>query len=199
MEGMIAAVEEHGYANTTVGDIAKAARISRRTLYEHFPDKEACFLAAYSAISDQLISVVVEAARTTPPGPARVQLAVRAYLHGLALRPEVARSFLTEIHAVGLPGVELHCQVTQRFATMLVDLFHESFDSLAAEPDPGVPALRDIEQVHGLALAGAVNELVLQAIVGGPPQTLPGRLERLAEPVTQLVERLTFAADGPAQ
>ena len=192
MAGIIIAVEEHGYANTTVGDIAKAARISRRTLYEHFPDKQACFLAAYGRIADQLMSDVVEAARAAPDGPQRTRVAVEAYLHALARSPEVARSFLTEIKAVGPEGLELYCHVTQRFATMFVDLIEETADGLSDVAPDELPELLGFDQTYALALAGAINELVLQAIVGGPPQTLPGRLERLAEPVTELVWRLTL-------
>ena len=198
MAGMIIAVEEHGYANTTVGDIAKAARISRRTLYEHFPDKQACFLAAYGRIADQLMSEVVTAARAAPPGPERTHTAVKSYLHALALSPEVARSFLTEIKAVGPEGLELYCHVTQRFATMFVDLIEETTDSMGDVPADELPELLPFDQTYALALAGAINELVLQAIVGGPPQTLPGRLERLAEPVTELVQRLTFREPRPS-
>lgn len=195
MLGMIAAVEEHGYANTTVGDIAKAAKISRRTLYEHFPDKQACFLAAYAMIADGLMSHVVTSARAQPIGPERIQGAVTAYLHALAVRPEVARSFLTEIKAAGREGLELYCQIVQRFATMFVDLFAEAERVLAAEPRDDMAPLASLDQMQALGMAGAINELVLQTIVGGPPETLPGRLERLAEPVTTLVERIVLVHD----
>lgn len=193
MTGMITAVEQNGYANTTVGDIAKAAKISRRTLYEHFPDKQSCFLAAYAWISDGLMAAVVDSARAAPLGHERIQTTVSAYLQALAASPEVARSFLTEIKAVGPEGLELYCHVTQRFATMFVDLFEESARAAAEHPDADLPEPLPLDQVHALALAGGINELVLQAIVGGPAQTLPGRLERLAEPVTQIVERMVFA------
>jgi AcrR family transcriptional regulator len=38
------AVARRGYATVTLGDIVKAGRISRRTFYEHFQDKEHCFV-----------------------------------------------------------------------------------------------------------------------------------------------------------
>src|SRR5438552_15273623 len=46
-EGMASVVGERGYAATTISDVVKAASISRRTFYEHFQDKEDCFVETY--------------------------------------------------------------------------------------------------------------------------------------------------------
>jgi AcrR family transcriptional regulator len=35
---MAASVEERGYADTTVADVVRIARTSRRTFYQHFQD-----------------------------------------------------------------------------------------------------------------------------------------------------------------
>jgi AcrR family transcriptional regulator len=189
MAGMVAAVEEKGYASTTVADIARAARISRRTLYEHFADKQACFLAAYSMMADELITAVVTASRAVPSGMERLNAASIAYLDFLAATPEVARSFLTEINAVGQAGVELRCAVNQRFAAMLTDLVVESVGKTGSVLPDG-RFLRAFDTTMALALVGAINELVLQAIVVGPADTLPVRLSRLSEPVVELSERM---------
>jgi len=39
LEGLAAAIREKGLARTQVGDIVRHARASRRTFYNHFPDK----------------------------------------------------------------------------------------------------------------------------------------------------------------
>ncbi len=196
MAGMVAAVEEKGYASTTVADIAKAARISRRTLYEHFADKQACFLAAYSMMADELITAVVTASRAEPSGMERLNAASIAYLDFLAATPEVARSFLTEINAVGQAGVELRCIVNQRFAAMMTDLVVESVGQTgAALPDGRF--VRSFDTNMALALVGSINELVLQAIVVGPADTLSVRLSRLSEPVVELSERMLVSEVAP--
>ena len=46
---MAQVVSDKGYAATTVADVVERAGVSRRTFYEQFADKEACFLAAYDA------------------------------------------------------------------------------------------------------------------------------------------------------
>jgi AcrR family transcriptional regulator len=198
MEGMVKAVEQKGYANTTIADIAKAAKMSRRTLYEHFPDKEACFLAAYSMMSDGLISGVVHSARADADstGLARLDRACTAYLHGLAASPEVARSFLTEINAVSETGVELRCQVNQRFAAMMADLVSESVGPAGTKlPDGRV--LREFDTNMALSLVGAINELVLQAMVTGPADTLVARLDRLVAPVIEISQRMLIGDAAP--
>ena len=43
------AVAAEGYAATSVADVIALAGVSRKTFYEHFADKEACFLAAYDS------------------------------------------------------------------------------------------------------------------------------------------------------
>ena len=52
------AAAEKGYAATTIADIVRHARVSKRTFYEHFADKEACLLAGYQHISDLLMEVL---------------------------------------------------------------------------------------------------------------------------------------------
>ncbi len=46
----IEAVAARGYAEITVSELAALAGVSRRTFYERFDDREACFLASYDAI-----------------------------------------------------------------------------------------------------------------------------------------------------
>ena len=46
LSAAVRAVDELGYSDTSVGDITSRARVSRRTFYEQFPDREACLAAA---------------------------------------------------------------------------------------------------------------------------------------------------------
>jgi AcrR family transcriptional regulator len=45
LAGAVGAIEEHGYAGLTVAQITRRARVSRRTFYELFENREACLLA----------------------------------------------------------------------------------------------------------------------------------------------------------
>jgi AcrR family transcriptional regulator len=48
LAGAAKAVEERGFAKVTVGDIVRNARVSRRTFYDHFSNKEECFKVAFA-------------------------------------------------------------------------------------------------------------------------------------------------------
>ncbi len=45
LAGAVGAIEEFGYVNTTVEQITSRARVSRRTFYELFENREACLIA----------------------------------------------------------------------------------------------------------------------------------------------------------
>ncbi|MFL6125957.1 helix-turn-helix domain-containing protein [Actinophytocola sp.] len=58
---------EIGYRSTTVADIVRRARTSRRTFYEHFAGKEECFVALLTDANDAMIrsiTAAVDPART---------------------------------------------------------------------------------------------------------------------------------------
>jgi AcrR family transcriptional regulator len=58
VSALATAATEKGYAATTIADIVRHARVSKRTFYEHFTDKEACLLAGYQHVSDLLMDVL---------------------------------------------------------------------------------------------------------------------------------------------
>ncbi len=50
LAGAVGAIEELGYANTTVEHITSRARVSRRTFYELFENREACLRALFDDV-----------------------------------------------------------------------------------------------------------------------------------------------------
>src|SRR5665648_607018 len=50
IEAMLASIGEQGYATTVVADVIAKAVASRKTFYEHFEDKHACFFAMSEAM-----------------------------------------------------------------------------------------------------------------------------------------------------
>jgi AcrR family transcriptional regulator len=98
---LVDTVAEQGYHETTVADITKAAKVSRRTFYEHFKDKEACFLAAYEMVAEHLAASVRAAAESFDDWPQRVRAAISTLLRFLAGEPELARFCMIEPNAAG--------------------------------------------------------------------------------------------------
>jgi AcrR family transcriptional regulator len=87
----VRAMEELGYPDTSVADITARARVSRRTFYELFADREACLAAA---LEDVLALVVAELAAVDLEGLVwreRVRAGLWAILSFLDREPELGR------------------------------------------------------------------------------------------------------------
>jgi AcrR family transcriptional regulator len=154
--GMVAAVAERGYAAVTITDVVRYARVSRRTFYEHFADKETCFLAAYDAVSDQVLAAIEGATAERDDWEDRLVAGVRAYLRALADVPAIARVFTVDILSAGPAALARRRAVLLRFAATL----RRQVEAAVAA---GAPARR-LDETTALALAGAVHELVLAAL-----------------------------------
>lgn len=95
------AVAEQGFATTTVADIIARARLSRRTFYEHFADKEECFLAAYDTVVEQLLAAVGQAYEQADGWARKVHDGLETFLAYLAAEPAFARMCIVEVVAAG--------------------------------------------------------------------------------------------------
>ena len=165
LEGMAEAITEKGYAATTIADIARHARISKRTFYEHFEDKQTAFLALYSTASDDMLGVIGEALGGDAPWRERLGAAVRAYFAELAAHPTLTRTFLVEIQAAGPRALALRRDVLRRFA----DGLRAIADAVRLE-DPSTPRL---SPAIAMAAVGGINELLLQQVEDAGAQSLP--------------------------
>jgi AcrR family transcriptional regulator len=155
--GLLAALAEKGYAAMTIADVVRHARVSKRTFYEHFEDKDDCFLAGYRAVSDDLLGVIAEAAaRRDLSWAERIHAAASAYLAALEVQPVLTRTFMLEIHAAGPRALAVRREIHQRFADLLRRVVQT-----ARRDDP---AIRPLSAPMATAIVGGINELVLVAL-----------------------------------
>jgi AcrR family transcriptional regulator len=122
LAAMAQAVIEHGFRETTVADVVRIARTSRRTFYEHFEDREACFIALLDVFADAVIAQLTAAIDPEAPWEEQVERGVAAHLEFTGAEPELMRSYIREVTAVGPRGVVHQRQAVERFAQVLVDL-----------------------------------------------------------------------------
>ena len=66
MDGMVEAVMRHGYTDASIAQAIAQAHVSRGTFYEHFTDKEDCFLAAYDELATRMTRQLREAVQHAP-------------------------------------------------------------------------------------------------------------------------------------
>ena len=103
---MVLCTSEQGYSETTIADVVRVARTSRSAFYEHFADKEACFLAAYAQMTGAFIKASLEAADRVPGWEEKLEAGIVTYFRYMAEHPEVAISTVVEIHSAGRAGLK---------------------------------------------------------------------------------------------
>ena len=173
---------EQGYASVTVTGIVSRARVSKRTFYQHFSDREECLLATYRVVAEAPLHRIAEAAAgIVGKGlPVREEIAVvtGAYLSAMAEHPLLTRAMLTEPASTGAAGLEARREVMRRFADGLVAL------SAARGNGSGAPLPGAVAQ----ALVGGINELVLEAVESAerPAPEMAAAILALGDTVTDL-------------
>jgi len=179
LQAMATVAAAQGLAATSIAAVVAEAGVSKRTFYEHFTDKDACFLALYRAASGSALRTLREAVQADRPWQDQVEHALGAYFAHLASGPQLIRMLFVEIHHLGADGAQVRREVMQHLADFMLH-------TINADREVLTPTM-------AVAAVGGIQELVLQAIERGEA----AQLERLA-PSASAVVRLLAGAPLPA-
>jgi AcrR family transcriptional regulator len=151
---------------------------SRKTFYEHFDEKEECFLAAYDLEVSRIVEVAAEAfaGEDQRPWPQQIRDGVRAFLRYLAEHPAAARVCIVDVLGAGQKAVARRDAAVRSFT-----YFVDAGRSEAQHEVPGRLAL---------GILGGCNELIAAELIHGSA----ANLERLAP---ELVYLMTLPFLGP--
>ncbi len=94
---MLEASASVGYSQTSVAQLCRLAGISKRTFYEQFANREACFRASYERIVGSACRVLADAASTATEFDVRLARALDALFQEVAREPKAARLALIEV------------------------------------------------------------------------------------------------------
>jgi AcrR family transcriptional regulator len=175
LRAMAVAVSEKGYGATTVADVVRIARVSRRTFYEHFDDRESCFLALGDELSQFFLDLVADTASLDLPWRERVDRTLEAYLRVMAANPGLTRAFLLEPFGMGTHALARRRTVFRRGAEQLVEVFEEGRQQN--------PELNPVSFDTAMAIIGGIHELVLLAAEEGRAH----ELDKLRDTAAQLI------------
>jgi AcrR family transcriptional regulator/DNA-binding MarR family transcriptional regulator len=89
--GAVAAVEELGWSNVTVASIASRARVSRKTFYDLFTDREDCLLAVLRDTQERIVNELVAGDLDGLAWRERVRMGLWTILCFFDREPELAR------------------------------------------------------------------------------------------------------------
>src|SRR2546430_2068344 len=91
LRAMASCASELGYQNTTVADVVRVAKTSRSAFYEHFADKQECFLEVYRRTTATFIGASIEAAAAGEPWWGKLGAGVCRSFGGVGQAPQGAR------------------------------------------------------------------------------------------------------------
>lgn len=117
---MLKAASELGYRDTNVQDVIDRAGVSRPTFYEHFANKEDCFLAAFDTTAARLRERVEEAAGQGGDNwRDRTRFTLEALLDFASTEPEAARTLIVEARAGSAAAVRRRDDLLNYFAARI--------------------------------------------------------------------------------
>jgi AcrR family transcriptional regulator len=158
MAAVLKVVGDKGYHETTLADIVREARVSRRTFYLFYATKQECLFAACDAVIAAVLEQMAEVARKSGASGGRGRLlgAFTAYLRAALADPSLLRVFYFEIGRAGPEGMARHREFQGRWAAALryeVKVLRRVNPEIAA-------ATTELSEEHSLAIIGAVPEMV---------------------------------------
>ena len=163
-------VAERGFAETTIEQIVRRARVGYATFYKHYADKEEAFLALLDAAIERTVYVVEEAYdREAGPWPDKVGAGLGALLELAAAHPGVARACLVEAPTAGPEAAARHEAALKRFAPLL-------------RPGRELNPRRDkLPESLEETLSGGVLWVINQRLIAGEAEKLRGLLPEALE------------------
>lgn len=164
---MLRAAAELGYRQATVQDVIDRAGVSRPTFYEHFANKEDCFLAAFDTTAARLRDRIDAAAdRGGANWRDRLRCSLEELLHFVGHEPDAARSLIVEARAASEEAL------LRRDG--LLDYFSACVDTLVRER---LPEAIDHSEVTAAGVVGGVEALLYSRLnkgeVAGVDSLLP--------------------------
>jgi len=163
LEAALAVFSRRGYRDAAMDEIAVEADTSKGGLYFHFPTKQALFLHLLDRMADLLMSRA-EQAIAAEADPARQIDAALVVLRTFATHRALARLFLIDALSAGPEAHLKLMEVHQRFARLVAR-------HLQAAIAAGAIAPLDT-RLAGLAMFGAINEVVITWVLTGQPECL---------------------------
>lgn len=156
--GMAQTIAKHGYRGATITEVVRFAKVSKRTFYEEFGDKESCFLELYDQTRFTLEQLIIEQSRLSKDWREQIRMGARAYYAALAAEPRLTQAFFIEIATLSERSTKARRVAFDHFAQVLVNLVEQ-----ARADNPDVPS-RELSQVMSVAVMGGMTELLIGAI-----------------------------------
>jgi len=191
LEGaMVEAVARHGFGATTLRELVALAGVSRSTFYEHFENKQDCFLATFDTIMGELEVRVGEAYRSGADFRDRLVVALRAFMQTAVEEPAAASLAAVDSLTLGAAGVAHRERASETFEALI----QQSFD----------PSKREVSPTTVRAIVAGIRGVTYRRLRVGLAVELPATVEELVDwtlayqlPESEATRRAVAAAEVP--
>ncbi|EGD56535.1 TetR/AcrR family transcriptional regulator [Gordonia neofelifaecis] len=161
LEAMLVCLDERGYRATTIADIVRAARTSKRSFYEQFTDKQECYLELLGSVNHELLAAIEAAVDQGAPWREQVRQAVHAYIAVCESHPSITRSWIRELPALGDVARAVQLASLESFTELMARLTStEQFRAARIEP---------IARETAVIIWGGIRELAASTLEDGRP------------------------------
>lgn len=153
-------------ADITTGDLAQAVGITQGAVFRHFPSKEAIWLAVLDWSAHTLLAQLQTAAAQAPTPMAALQAVFAAHVDFVTEHPGVPRLIFQELqHAQDTPLKASVRDLMQQYRMLVMGLLRNAQEAQFLQAGTDIAAA-------AVLFLGAVQGLVMQAMVSGQAQTM---------------------------
>ncbi|MFP5467237.1 MAG: TetR/AcrR family transcriptional regulator [Gammaproteobacteria bacterium] len=181
LHAMAVLAASKGLAATTIADIVREAGVSKRTFYEHFSSKEACFFCLYQQLAAAALRTLRDALSADRPWQSQIGMALNAYFSHLSSNPGLTKALFVEVHHLGSEGLAVRREVMRQFADFMLEVVNGQPVSAAADREHQV-----LTATMAMAAVGGINELVIEMIEQGRAAAVDALTPAAAEMVRAL-------------
>ncbi|MEE6178984.1 TetR/AcrR family transcriptional regulator [Mycobacterium sp. 050134] len=159
LDGLATSIIERGYRASTVADIVRGARTSKRTFYDQFASKEDCFLELLRADVEKLGERIGSAVDPEADWQLQIRQAVEAYVAHIELRPAIMLSWIRELPSLGPKARPVQRRGLQLLSDLLI--------ALSASPGFRRADLPPLTAPLAVILLGGLRELTALTVEDG--------------------------------
>ena len=161
LEALAESITERGYRATTVADIVKHARTSRRTFYQEFTSKENCFIELLRVTNTQIIDAIVAAVDPDADWADQIRQAIGSYIRSMDSHPAMTLCWIRELPALGEDARPIQRQAIDDFIRTVVELTGtQQMRAAGVEP---------VTTEMAILLLGGLRELTASTVENGRP------------------------------
>jgi AcrR family transcriptional regulator len=183
LDALLESIGQKGFRATTVTDIVRLARTSRRTFYEWFETREECYLALIDASDLEMHAKVGGAVDPRAPWTEQIRQATAAYVEHVAANPVLTLTSIRELPSLGEPALVQDRRTLDAFADLL--------NGIVDNPRFREAGVRPVSRYTAQLLLGGIKELTAMVVEDG------GDVREMTETIVQAALALLRPAPTP--